>query len=148
MNLRNGLLLLSLFISLPGITVHDAIASEKITVYKSPTCGCCAKWVDHLKSNGFEVEAVDTKDMYSVKKKAGIPYSLGSCHTARVDGYVIEGHVPASDIKRLLEERPDVVGLTVPGMPMGSPGMEGPRKDHYKVMTFDKSGNTTVFSRH
>lgn len=144
-----SMLLLSLVISLYlSFNAGIASAAETITVYKSPTCGCCTKWADHLKSNGFEVKTINTNDMYSVKENAGIPHGYGSCHTAMVDGYIIEGHVPASDIKRLLKERPDIVGLTVPGMPMGSPGMEGPRKDSYSVLTFDKSGKTTVFSQH
>jgi len=123
-------------------------ALEPITVYKSPTCGCCSKWVRHLQDNGFEVEAINRSDMNSVKSNAGIPRQLASCHTAIIGGYVIEGHVPAADIKRLLKERPAVVGLTVPGMPMGSPGMEGARQDKYNVLTFDKAGNSTVFSRY
>jgi hypothetical protein len=129
-------------------SASTALAEGIVTVYKSPTCGCCTKWIDHLKTNGFKVKAINTNDMHSVKEKAGVQHGLGSCHTALVDGYVIEGHVPASDIKRLLEQRPSVIGLTVPGMPMGSPGMEGPRKDNYSVLTFDQSGNTTEFSRH
>ncbi len=121
---------------------------KSITVYKSPTCGCCTKWVNHLEENGFTVEAIDRDDMESVKSEAGIPHQLGSCHTAFIDGYVIEGHVPAGDIKRLLKEKPDVAGLTVPGMPMGSPGMEGPRQDSYNVLTFSESGETDVFNRY
>ncbi|TNF98004.1 MAG: DUF411 domain-containing protein [Gammaproteobacteria bacterium] len=121
---------------------------ESITVYKSPTCGCCTKWVNHLQANGFEVETIDLQDMNPVKVEAGISRQLASCHTAKTGGYVIEGHVPADDIKRLLKERPDVAGLTVPGMPMGSPGMEGNRKDNYDVLTFTKTGETTVFSSH
>ncbi len=142
-------------ILLAGLTPHVAFADsgkqaelESITVYKSPTCGCCSKWVSHLQDNGFEVEAIDKNDMNSVKQGAGIPRKLASCHTARIGGYLIEGHVPAADIKRLLEERPDVAGLTVPGMPMGSPGMEGHRKDNYEVLTFTTSGETKVFSRY
>ncbi|HYQ72976.1 MAG TPA: DUF411 domain-containing protein [Gammaproteobacteria bacterium] len=121
---------------------------ESITVYKSPTCGCCTKWVRHLQDNGFEVEAINRSDMSVVKSEAGVPRQLASCHTAVIGGYVIEGHVPAPDIKRLLEERPDVAGLTVPGMPMGSPGMEGHRQDKYEVLTFTRSGDTTTFSRY
>lgn len=121
---------------------------EPITVYKSPTCGCCTKWVSHLQDNGFKVEAINRKDMNRVKSEAGIPRQLASCHTAIIGGYIIEGHVPAADIKRLLKERPDVIGLTVPGMPMGSPGMEGPRQDKYEVLTFTRSGNTAIFSRY
>jgi len=121
---------------------------EPITVYKSPTCGCCNKWVSHLQSSGFEVDAINRKDMNSVKSDAGIPRRLASCHTAIIGDYIIEGHVPADDIKRLLKEKPDVAGLTVPGMPMGSPGMEGPRQDRYDVLTFTRSGETKVFSQH
>ncbi len=121
---------------------------EAITVYKSPTCDCCSKWVRHLQDNGFRVEAINRKNMNSVKSEAAIPRPLASCHTAIIDGYVIEGHVPAADIRRLLKERPDVAGLTVPGMPMGSPGMEGHRKDNYKVLTFTRTGETSVFSQY
>lgn len=120
----------------------------KVTVYKTPTCGCCKKWVNHLESNGFEVESVDMRDLRMIKSMSGITPELSSCHTAIVDGYTIEGHVPADDIKRLLEERPAVKGLAVPGMPMGSPGMEGPRKDAYDVMAFGEGGKATVFASH
>ncbi|GMQ87891.1 MAG: DUF411 domain-containing protein [Gammaproteobacteria bacterium] len=136
---------------LPQMAFSDSgkqAALESIIVYKSPTCGCCSKWVRHLQDNGFEVDAINRNDMGSVKSQAGVPRRLASCHTASIGGYVIEGHVPAADIKRLLQERPAVAGLTVPGMPMGSPGMEGPRQDKYKVLTFDKAGNSTVFSRY
>ena len=136
---------------LPQVACSDSgnqAKLESITVYKSPTCGCCTKWVSHLQANGFEVEAINRQDMNGVKTEAGIPRQLASCHTAKIGGYVIEGHVPADDVKRLLEERPDVAGLTVPGMPMGSPGMEGHRKDNYDVLTFTRTGETTVFSSH
>ncbi len=98
-------------------------AATKIEVYKSPTCRCCGKWVDHMRANGFTVETKNIGNK-EARKRAGIPTSLGSCHTSLVDGYVIEGHVPASDIKRFLSERPKAIGLAVPGMPKGSPGME------------------------
>ena len=120
----------------------------EIMVYKSPTCGCCSKWVDHLRDNGFVVKTTDLRDMRMVKSIAGVKPEHASCHTAKVDGYVIEGHVPAADIKRLLKERPAVTGLSVPGMPMGSPGMEGPRSDPYEVLTFDEQGESHVFARH
>lgn len=142
------LLITIITIAIDEIVAHAGTEDETITVYKSPTCGCCTKWVDHLTDNGFKVKSINTNNLSNIKKNSGLPYGLGSCHTAFVDGYVIEGHVPASDIKKLLKQRLDVVGLTVPGMPMGSPGMEGPRRDKYDVMTFDKSGKTTVFSRH
>jgi len=119
-----------------------------ITVYKSPTCKCCNKWVQHLEDNGFNVDTVNKFDMKSIKSKEGVPLQLASCHTAVVGDYVIEGHVPAADIKRLLKEKPDVAGLTVPGMPMGSPGMEGARKDAYKVLTFTKDGDSSIFSEY
>jgi hypothetical protein len=129
-----------------GTVVHAA--EPEITVYKTPTCGCCTKWVDHLQENGLEVNSVDVRDLNRVKAMAGVSPELASCHTAMVDGYVIEGHVPADDIKRLLTERPEVRGLAVPGMPHGSPGMETGRRDSYQVLTFDAHGNTRVFARY
>ncbi|MGH8566713.1 MAG: DUF411 domain-containing protein [Gammaproteobacteria bacterium] len=121
-------------------------AAVEITVSKTPQCGCCKKWVDHLRDNGFEVVVVDMESVEAVKRQNGVPTALGSCHTAVVDGYVVEGHVPADLIARLLSERPKVKGLAVPGMPMGSPGMEGPRKDPYQVLTFDGEGDTSVYA--
>ena len=119
----------------------------EVRVVKSPTCGCCNAWADHLEEEGFAVEREDRQDMAVVKREMGVPADLSSCHTAVVDGYVIEGHVPASAIERLLEERPDVAGLAVPGMPIGSPGMEGARADRYEVIAFDGEGNRRVFAR-
>jgi len=129
-----------------GVLVTASAAD--VMVYKSPTCGCCSAWVDHLKANGFKVAVKDVDDLNAIKQSHGISRELASCHTATVDGYVIEGHVPASDIQRLLAERPKVAGLAVPGMPMGSPGMEGPTKERYDVVSFDKNGRKEVFSRH
>jgi hypothetical protein len=123
-------------------------AVTQVVVYKSPTCGCCNKWVDYLRKQGFSVAAHDTADMTAVKADLGVPDALGSCHTAVVGGYVIEGHVPAADIERLLREHPKIVGLTVPGMVTGSPGMEGGTPEHYQVLAFDARGNTTVFSKY
>ena len=121
-----------------------------VTVYKSPTCGCCSLWADHLSENGFEVKTIDMPDVRPMKEQFGLPADLGSCHTAVVDGYVIEGHVPASDVKRLLAERPDVTGLAVPGMPIGSPGMEveGRPAEAYDVIAFTKGGERSVFASH
>lgn len=130
----------------PG-TRANAETGEAI-VYLTPTCGCCAKWVTHLEENGFETTVHIQKDLTPVKERHGVPTSLESCHTAIVDGYVIEGHVPADDVKRLLEEELQATGIAVPGMPIGSPGMEqGDRKDHYEVILF---GNATqeVFAEH
>ncbi|MFO0688565.1 MAG: DUF411 domain-containing protein [Myxococcota bacterium] len=114
-----------------------------IQVFKTPTCGCCTKWIDHLEAAGFEVAATDLPDLASLKAEKGVPPELGSCHTAVVDGYVIEGHVPAEDITRLLAERPAVAGLAVPEMPLGSPGMEHPDPSHhqpYEVLAFGVDG--------
>jgi hypothetical protein len=125
------------------------VLAGEIIVYKTAQCGCCKLWVKHLRDNGFKVTAHDVKNLSRHKADNGVPRALESCHTATVDGYVIEGHVPASDIKRLLKEAPPVRGLAVPGMPIGSPGMEqGDRKDRYEVLTFDNQGNTEVFARH
>ncbi len=118
-----------------------------IVVYKSPSCGCCGKWIEHLKENGYSVEVHNQWDMDSIKASIGIPAKVKSCHTAKVGDYVIEGHVPADLIAKLLRDKPAVKGLAVPGMPMGSPGMEGPRKDDYNVLTFDADGHTTVYAR-
>ncbi len=126
------------------------VSGTEVTVYKSPFCGCCGQWIEHLEQSGFDVEAVNTEELAVVKTRQGVPEELASCHTAVVDGYVVEGHVPAADIARLLDERPAVRGLSVPGMPVGSPGMEDPsgRSESYEVLTFDDEGDTRVFSRY
>ncbi|MGL1832997.1 DUF411 domain-containing protein [Rhodocyclaceae bacterium SMB388] len=125
-------------------------ADPEVIVYKHPQCGCCGKWADHMRENGFEVKEVSTLDIALVKSEAGVPEALGSCHTATVGGYVVEGHVPASDVKRMLAEKPAIAGISAPGMPLGSPGMEGPyAADKYDVISFDADGNTVgVFSSH
>jgi hypothetical protein len=137
-------------VALVGATAVASVATRgaeavSITVYKSPTCGCCGLWVEHLEANGYEVTTIEMADLSPVKAEHGIRPVLTSFHTAVVEGYAIEGHVPADVIDRLLQERPEVAGLAVPGMPMGSPGMEGPRKDPYNVLTFDAAGNTTIY---
>lgn len=127
----------------------DTARGPVVEVAKNPACGCCVDWVDHLEEAGFRVEVEDTGDLMAVKRRLGVPGDLSSCHTARVEGYVIEGHVPAEDIRRLLAERPDGIrGLAVPGMPAGSPGMEGPPPVPYDVVAFDGSGGRQVFARH
>ena len=123
-----------------------AQAPATITVYKSPTCGCCAKWVDHMKKAGFAVTVNDVPNVGEVKMANGVPAPLASCHTALVGGYVIEGHVPADVVQKLLKEKPAVAGIAVPGMPMGSPGMEGASADHYDIVAFEKSGKQRVFA--
>jgi len=125
----------------------EAVSKEpKITVYKDANCGCCKSWIEHLIKHGYRVEAKDSDDMTGIKRSLGVPEALTSCHTAVVNGYLIEGHVPAADIARLLKTKPKVAGLAVPGMPMGSPGMEGPRTQKYDVLSFDKAGKTKVFA--
>lgn len=131
------------------IFMQSVNAEPEMTVYKSPTCGCCGKWITHMEENGFKISAVDLLEMNIIKQKYGINRELASCHTAVVDGYFVEGHVPADDVKRLLSEKPDVLGLSVPGMPVGSPGMEmGDRVDNYSVVAIDKKGNIQVFNQY
>lgn len=115
------------------------VESIEIEVYRSPTCGCCSKWLDHLRQNNFKVTDHLTNDVQLIKDKYGVPKNMASCHTALVGGYVVEGHVPAADIKKLLKVKPVIIGISVPGMPVGTPGMEmGSKKDPYKVVSFDK----------
>ena len=120
----------------------------EVTVYKRANCGCCNVWIEHLEANGFSVKAQNVQNLDQIKKESGVSRKLGACHTAHIGDYVIEGHVPAQDIKRLLAEKLDVAGLAVPGMPAGSPGMEGPRKESYAVYAFSRDGSTEVFARH
>lgn len=127
------------FTVLLNLSSKDATAAE-ITVYQSKTCGCCNKWVSHLKDNGFNVKSEMLDDVNVVKLRLKIPMKLASCHTAVADGYVIEGHVPAKAIKELLKKKPSLRGISVPGMPMGSPGMEGSHKEAYDVISFDEKG--------
>ena len=110
-----------------------------VKVWKDPNCGCCTGWVEHLRKSGFGVVVVEQADLTSIKAEAGIPAELASCHTARIDGYVLEGHVPAAAIRRLIKERPEAIGLAVPGMPIGSPGMEGGSPEVYAVILFGKA---------
>ena len=119
-----------------------------MTVYKTPTCGCCAKWVDHMKAAGFKVQVQDMDDLTEIKQASGVPIPIRTCHTAVVSGYVIEGHVPADLVKKVLAEKPKMTGIAVPGMPVGSPGMEsGNQKSPYDVVLFDKTGKTTVYAK-
>lgn len=131
------------------LPANSAQANEKITVYKSPTCGCCTDWVDHLEENGFETEVHNSDEMNAVKQEAGVHPHLASCHTAFVGDYVIEGHVPAQDIRQLISRANQAKGLAVPGMPAGSPGMEmGDRKDSYQVLEFNDKGQTRVVAEY
>ncbi|MEO6447164.1 MAG: DUF411 domain-containing protein [Gemmatimonadaceae bacterium] len=162
---RKGTLLLSAFALVATLAaassarhettpVEASLASSKVViqVFKSPSCGCCKAWVTHMRDAGFDAQVVDMSDAELQTKKAslGVGAKLQSCHTAVVNGYVVEGHVPAADVKRLIAEKPAIVGLAAPGMPRGSPGMEMPggAKDAYDVVAFEQSGATRVFAKH
>lgn len=135
--------------STPQATLASPVVDQSlptVLVYKTETCGCCNGWVEHLRAAGFNVDARNVRDLMSVKTDAGVPGPMVTCHTALVDGYVVEGHVPVDQIKRMLAERPDVAGIAVAGMPIGSPGMEGPNAKPYQVMAFDRQGRTSVYA--
>jgi len=130
----------------PFLTLgRSAAASSRVSVFKDPNCGCCGKWVEHLRKNGFQVSVQEVRDLAAYRRQLGVPADLASRHTATVEGYSIEGHVPAREIQRLLKERPKAKGLAVPGMPLGSPGMESTRTQAYSVVLFDGNGRTTVY---
>ena len=129
--------------------VGNGQAATRVTVYKDPNCGCCHSWIEHLRKHGFEVAVRDTNDMSGAKRAGRVPQQLQTCHTAFVNGYVVEGHVPAADIRRMLAEKPSIAGIGVAGMPAGSPGMEvGHLVDKYNVIAFNRDGTTRVFARH
>lgn len=140
---RHALVLISLL----GSSLAMAQAPV-VEVFKSPRCGCCGKWVEHLRRNGFEVKAHDVEDATAARKRLGMPDRLGSCHTAKVGGYVVEGHVPAADIQRLLREKPKALGLAVPSMPPGSPGMESAKPVPYQTLLVQSDGSISVFAQH
>lgn len=117
--------------------------ASRIVAYKDPSCGCCSGWVRHLEKAGFVVKVTETADLGAVRKGLGVPADLSSCHTAEIDGYVLEGHIPATAVRRLLEERPNGIGLAVPGMPAGSPGMGGDVPQKYEVILFGATGRQT-----
>lgn len=152
MKIRVSTLLAGLIMMVSLLSIaSQAAATATVEVYKSPTCGCCAKWVDHMRDHGFTVKTHDVGNK-EIRKKSGISETLGSCHTALVNGYAIEGHVPAPDIIRLLKEKPKAVGLSVPDMPHGTPGMEGARSDPYNVLLIKERGeerkDTTIYNRY
>ena len=148
MNDLSRRMFLSTLVAVAATARTLAQSPQKIDVFKSPSCGCCENWVKHVRGSGFAPTVTNLDDMTLVKTKYHVPSALQSCHTTIVGGYVIEGHVPAADIKRLLEERPAIAGLAVPGMVTGSPGMEGPNPRPYDVVAFDKQGKTRVFATH
>lgn len=144
---RSNLLRLAVLMAAFALPIA-AHAAGTLMVYKDAYCGCCTAWIEHMKAHGFEVHFEDRNDMNRIKQDMGIPRELASCHTAVIDGYWIEGHVPAADVKQLLEERPEVAGLAVPGMPMGLPGMEGPTTQPYNVVSFSRDGGVEVYNRY
>lgn len=150
--LRSIAVLRGLLAALVMFSATHVLAGEElptVEVYKTPSCGCCGFWVEHMKQSGFKVNIHDVRDVTPVREKFGVPDAMASCHTAVVGGYAIEGHVPAADVKRLLRERPKAAGIAVPGMVQGSPGMEqGRGKDPYNVMLFSKGGKSSVFAQH
>lgn len=147
MNRRNLFSLALGAAALSALPAFAATALPQVEVFKSPYCGCCGAWVDHMKAAGFPVKVTLVDDTTATRKRYGLLDRFGSCHTAIVNGYVVEGHVPAAEVKRLLSTKPNAIGLAVPSMPPGSPGMEmGSRKDPYNVFLIDKSGHETVFA--
>jgi len=143
------IILAFLIFALLPVSGAQAELAKNIVVYKSPHCGCCTKWVNYLEGRGYRVEAINTQDVYVWKKKYAVPEKIAACHTAVIDGYVVEGHVTDRDIKRLLLTRPNISGIAVPGMPVGTPGMEnGNAREAYDVISFDEEGRTEVFVKH
>ncbi len=147
-NVWKSMALLVLVLSLGVARGEAPAAAPVIKVWKTPSCGCCGKWVTHMQRAGFRLEVADVPDVDPVKAANGLPLRLASCHTALVDGYVIEGHVPASEVRRLLKERPGILGLAAPGMPAGSPGMDIPDSPPFDVLAVGRDGATRVWSTH
>ena len=140
---RTLIIAFALFAAIP-----QAHAAERVEVFKSPYCGCCEKWVEHMRKAGFDVVTKDVNDVPAARKLTGMPERFGSCHTAKVGGYVVEGHVPAADVQRLLKEKPKAVGLAAPGMPQGSPGMETNHPQPYDTLLVQADGSHKVFAKH
>ena len=135
---------LTMFTALPSLAV---VSATEVQVFKSPYCGCCGAWVEHMRAAGFAVKVAEVQSAAVERKRLGMPDRFGSCHTATIDGYVLEGHVPATEVKRLLATKPTAIGLTVPSMPPGSPSMEmGARKDPYQVLLIDIAGRASVYA--
>lgn len=140
--------LVSMLLMAPAAPAQQPAPLPLMKVWKTPTCGCCGKWVQHMEAAGFRVEVTDVDDVDPVKKANGLPLRLASCHTALVGGYVVEGHVPAGDVRRLLREKPAILGLAAPGMPAGSPGMDVPGSPAYDVLSVARDGTTSVYATH
>ena len=146
--MKRHILIQAALVGALGVHLTAGAASPVVEVYKSAYCGCCTEWVKHLEANGFTVKAKNVDNPSDYREKFGIPNALGSCHTGFVQGYAAEGHVPAAEIKRLLAEKPKAKGLAVPAMPMGSPGMEGPRKDAYDVLLVGTDGRYSSYKHY
>jgi len=143
------LIILTLTFSLVSSAFSKDEQNKNITVYKNPECTCCKRWIKYLKKHNYNVTEKNTRDVFAEKKRLGVPEKISSCHTAVIDGYVVEGHATHRDIKRLLLLRPDIKGIAVPDMPIGTPGMEsGDKKEKYNVMSFDKNGKINIFVKH
>ena len=137
-----------ILVSMLGLMASSALAAVQVDVYKSPYCGCCGKWVEHLRAQGFDVKTHDVADVPGQRRKLGMPEAYGSCHTAKDGNYLIEGHVPAADVQRLLREKPRAIGLAVHSMPPGSPGMESGKSMPYETLLVNADGSSRVFARH
>lgn len=146
--MKKHLLLKAAIVGMLSVNLAAAAATPIIEVYKSESCGCCSEWVKHLEANGFTVKAQNVANPSDYREKFGMPDKIGSCHTGFIQGYALEGHVPANEIKRLIVEKPKAKGLAVPAMPLGSPGMEGPRKDPYDVLLVKADGKFSVYKHY
>lgn len=135
-------------LALTGVVVAAHAEKPTVLVYKTPTCGCCTKWVEHLQANGFKVVTQHRDDLTGVRQQHKVPLGVTSCHTALVGSYVVEGHVPAADVKKMLAQKPAIKGIGVRGMPIGSPGMEGPNPQKFDTLAFTEDGKTSVFATH
>ena len=149
MNRRHFFLSAGALAVISALPAMAASPTAPVQVFKSPTCGCCGAWVEHMRAAGFTVKVTEVDDTTAARKRLGLPDRFGSCHTATVGGYVLEGHVPAAEVKRLLAAKPKAIGLAVPGMPPSAPGMDVPgRKDPYQVLLVDSTGQSTVFANY
>ena len=137
-----------LFVSIAGSSTVLAQTAPQVEMYKNPYCGCCGKWAEHMQKNGFKVVTHEVDNVPAKRKSLGMPERLGSCHTAKIGNYLLEGHVPATDVRRLLKEKPKALGLAVPGMPAGSPGMDVPKSPPYETLLVQSDGSTRVFATH
>lgn len=147
MQTRRSFLLSAAALAVTGRRLFAKGPPSVLTVYKDPNCGCCVKWIEHMSKSGFVVTVRDVSNMDEIKKTMRVPAALQSCHTGVIDRYVVEGHVPADVVKKFLAEKPAMLGLAVPGMPSGSPGMEGGRVDHYDIIAFDRDGKTKAYAK-